>query len=155
MAPAALFLENVCRTWIYKMAIVVGRGEATKPAKEDEKNLSKVTMQFSMFEALLRGYLASAGDFITKAEKQHLVSSGQLTTFEQGIRSSRTICRAMPIKNSAAANTTSTVVEHSSNYSNQSNSGGKNGSAGAVHRATVLSLPSLDLLVQTSALLEC
>ena len=34
----------------------------------------------------MRGYLASAGDFLTKAEKQHLVCSGKLMTFEQGIR---------------------------------------------------------------------
>ena len=59
---------------------------ATSPAKEDEQDLSKVTMQFSMFEAIVRGYLASAGDFLTKAEKQHLVFSGKLMTFEQGIR---------------------------------------------------------------------
>ena len=59
---------------------------ATSPAKEDEQDLSKVTMQFSMFEALVRGYLASTGDFLTKAEKQHLVFSGKLMTFEQGVR---------------------------------------------------------------------
>jgi thiamine kinase-like enzyme len=59
---------------------------ATSPAKEDEQDLSKVTMQFSMFEALVRGYLASAGDFLTKAEKQHLVISGKLMTLEQGVR---------------------------------------------------------------------
>jgi hypothetical protein len=59
---------------------------ATSPAKEDEQDLSKVTMQFSMFEALVRGYLASAGDFLTKAEKQLLVLSGKLMTLEQGIR---------------------------------------------------------------------
>jgi hypothetical protein len=58
----------------------------TSPAKEDEQDLSKVTMQFSMFEALVRGYLTSAGGFLTKAEKQNLVFSGKLMTFEQGIR---------------------------------------------------------------------
>ena len=58
----------------------------TSPAKEDEQDLSKVAMQFSMFEALVRGYLASASDFLTKDERQHLVSSGKLMTFEQGIR---------------------------------------------------------------------
>ncbi len=57
----------------------------TSPAEEDERNLSKVTMQFSMFEALVRGYITSA-DFLTKAEKQHLVLSSKLITFEQGIR---------------------------------------------------------------------
>jgi hypothetical protein len=59
---------------------------STSPAKEDERDLSKVQMQFPMFEALARGYLATAGEFLTKAERQHLVFSGKLITFEIGIR---------------------------------------------------------------------
>jgi hypothetical protein len=59
---------------------------ATSPTKEDERDLSKVTMQFPMFEALLRGYLAAAGDFLTPAEKELLAFSGKLITFEIGIR---------------------------------------------------------------------
>ena len=58
----------------------------TSPAQEDERDLSKVTMQFSMFEALVHGYLASTGSFLTTAEKEHLVSSAKLMTLEQGIR---------------------------------------------------------------------
>jgi Ser/Thr protein kinase RdoA (MazF antagonist) len=58
----------------------------TCTAQEDERDLRKVTMQFPMFEALVRGYLASAGDFLTKAEKQFLAFSGKLITFEIGIR---------------------------------------------------------------------
>jgi aminoglycoside phosphotransferase (APT) family kinase protein len=58
----------------------------TSPAMEDERDLSKVNLQFPMFEALLRGYLSSAGEFLTKAEKQYLVFSGKLITFEIGIR---------------------------------------------------------------------
>jgi hypothetical protein len=58
----------------------------TSPAQEDDRDLSRVTMQFPLFEALARGYLASAGSFLTKAEKQHLVVSSKLITFEQGIR---------------------------------------------------------------------
>ena len=58
----------------------------TSPAKEDERDLSKVTMQFPMFEALARGYLNSAGDFLTQAEKGFLAFSGKLITFEIGIR---------------------------------------------------------------------
>ncbi len=58
----------------------------TSPALEDERDLSKVTMQFPMFEALVRGYLATAGGFLTKAEKQFLTFSGKLITFEIGIR---------------------------------------------------------------------
>ncbi len=58
----------------------------TSPAMEDERDLSKVTMQFPMFEALVRGYLTSAGRFLTNAEKQCLAFSGKLITFEIGIR---------------------------------------------------------------------
>lgn len=58
----------------------------TSPTKEDEKDLSRVTMQFPMFEALVRGYLSTAGDFLTKEEKQFLVFAGKLITFEIGIR---------------------------------------------------------------------
>jgi len=58
----------------------------TSPAKEDERDLSKVTMQFPMFEALVRGYLATAGEFLTPAEKQFLPFAGKLITFETGIR---------------------------------------------------------------------
>ena len=59
----------------------------TSPAQEDERDLSKVAMQFPMFEALVRGYLSSAGSFLTEAEKQVLAFAGKLITFEQGIRS--------------------------------------------------------------------
>jgi hypothetical protein len=59
---------------------------ATSPAKEDERDLSKVTMQFSMFEALVRGYLTTADAFLTPAERQYLVFSGKLITFEIGVR---------------------------------------------------------------------
>jgi Phosphotransferase enzyme family len=59
---------------------------ATSPADEDERDLSKVSMQFPMFEALVRGYLSSARGFLTYAEKQHLAFSGKLIAIEQGIR---------------------------------------------------------------------
>jgi hypothetical protein len=58
----------------------------TSPAKEDEKDLSKVKMQFPMFEALARGYLSTAAEFLTPAEKKFLPFSGKLITFEIGIR---------------------------------------------------------------------
>ncbi|HET7103037.1 MAG TPA: aminoglycoside phosphotransferase family protein [Terracidiphilus sp.] len=58
----------------------------TSPALEDERDLRKVTMQFPMFEVLVRGYLASAGGFLTREEKQHLAFAGKLITFEIGIR---------------------------------------------------------------------
>lgn len=58
----------------------------TSPTREDERDLSQVTMQFPMFEALVRGYLESAGGFLTKAERRYLSFSGKLITFEIGIR---------------------------------------------------------------------
>jgi hypothetical protein len=58
----------------------------TSPTMEDEQDLSKVTMQFPMFDALVRGYLSSAGSFLTKGEKQHFAIAGKLIAFEQGIR---------------------------------------------------------------------
>ncbi len=58
----------------------------TSPAAEDERDMSKVAMQFPMFEALARGYLSSAGGFLTKDERRLLAFSGRLITFEIGIR---------------------------------------------------------------------
>jgi len=58
----------------------------TSPAEEDERDLSKVTMQFPLFEALVRGYLESAGAFLTAEEKRYIAFSGKLITFETGIR---------------------------------------------------------------------
>ena len=58
----------------------------TSPAKEDERDLSKVGLQFAMFEALVRGYLSEAGEFLTPSERRYLVFAGKLITFEIGIR---------------------------------------------------------------------
>ncbi len=58
----------------------------TSPAKEDERDLAKVNMQLPMFEALARGYLSSAAEFLTTDEKKFLVVSGKVITFEIGLR---------------------------------------------------------------------
>jgi hypothetical protein len=58
----------------------------TSPTLEDELDLSKVKMQMPMFKRLAEGYLSSAGQFLTKAEKAHIAFSGKLITFEIGIR---------------------------------------------------------------------
>jgi hypothetical protein len=58
----------------------------TSPAAEDEQDLSRVGLQMPMFEALLRGYFDSAGEFLTRTERQHLAFSGKLITFVMGIR---------------------------------------------------------------------
>ncbi len=59
---------------------------ATCPVEEDETDLSKVNIQMPFFEAVVHGYLESAGNFLTNAEKQYLTSSGKVIAFEQGIR---------------------------------------------------------------------
>jgi hypothetical protein len=56
------------------------------PAAEDERDLSKVEMDLQLFEALARGYMACAGGFLTRTEKQLLAFSGKLITFEIGMR---------------------------------------------------------------------
>jgi aminoglycoside phosphotransferase (APT) family kinase protein len=58
----------------------------TSSAMEDERDLSKVSMEFPMYEALVGGYLEGAGAFLTRAEREHLAFSGKLITFEIGIR---------------------------------------------------------------------
>jgi Ser/Thr protein kinase RdoA (MazF antagonist) len=59
---------------------------STSPAAEDETDLSQVRMQLPMFEALVRGYLASARGFLTPREKELLPFAGKLITFEIGLR---------------------------------------------------------------------
>jgi aminoglycoside phosphotransferase (APT) family kinase protein len=58
----------------------------TSPTLEDERDLSKVQMQMPMFKKLAEGYLATAGQFLTRAEKSFIAFSGKLITFEIGIR---------------------------------------------------------------------
>ena len=58
----------------------------TRPTVEDERDLSKVEMRQDLFEALVRGYLASAKDVLNATEKDYLSFSAKLITFEIGIR---------------------------------------------------------------------
>ena len=59
---------------------------ATSPAAEDERDLSRVEMRMPVFEALVEGYLESAGNFINDTEAEHLAFAGKLMTLEVGIR---------------------------------------------------------------------
>jgi len=45
-----------------------------------------VTIDLSLFEALVRGFAREADGFLTPAEKKHLVFAGKLITYEQFIR---------------------------------------------------------------------
>ncbi len=56
------------------------------PAEEDERDLSKVWMELTLFEHFSRGFLESAGSFLTPAELKYLPFSAKIMTFECGIR---------------------------------------------------------------------
>jgi Ser/Thr protein kinase RdoA (MazF antagonist) len=58
----------------------------TNPANEDEKDLSKVCMDLTLFENFTKGFLDSAADFLTQTEINHLPFSAKMMTFECGIR---------------------------------------------------------------------
>ena len=58
----------------------------TSPVAEDEQDISKVSMQMDMFEALAGGYLSSAAGFLNETEIEYLPFSGKLITIEIGIR---------------------------------------------------------------------
>jgi Ser/Thr protein kinase RdoA (MazF antagonist) len=58
----------------------------TCAAPEDEQDLSQVDMNFELFEAVLRGYLEGAGNFLTDPERESLISGAKVIIFEQGIR---------------------------------------------------------------------
>lgn len=59
---------------------------SSSSAQEDERDLSLVRVQLPMFEALVRGYLSTAGVFLTPREKALLPFAGKLITFETGLR---------------------------------------------------------------------
>lgn len=59
---------------------------ATNTGAEDEPDLSKVSMNPEMFEALAKGYLESAGETLTGKEIELLPFAGKLITFEIGLR---------------------------------------------------------------------
>ncbi|MGA8740108.1 MAG: aminoglycoside phosphotransferase family protein [Terracidiphilus sp.] len=58
----------------------------TCPAAEDERDLSRVTLNFELFEAVLRGYLEGVGSFLTAQERGSLVIGAKVIVCEQGIR---------------------------------------------------------------------
>lgn len=58
----------------------------TCPAAEDEPDLARVGMEFRLFEAVLRGYLEGAGGFLTRDERESLISGARVIVYEQGLR---------------------------------------------------------------------
>ena len=59
---------------------------ATCFAAEDELDLDKINVEMDVFNAISRGYLSIARNFLTPGEIELLAFSGQLITYEIGIR---------------------------------------------------------------------
>ena len=59
---------------------------AANPVAEDERDLSKVVANIPMFEALAKGYLEAMGGGLLPVERERLVLSGRLLTYEVGMR---------------------------------------------------------------------
>ena len=56
------------------------------PAVEDEQDLSKVFAEMPRFEAIVKGYLSSAGEFLNKYERDNLILGGKYITLMIGAR---------------------------------------------------------------------
>jgi len=69
---------------LYDFGDLVRTGAAR--AAEDERDLSKVGVDTALYEALVRGYLSSAGPSLTKAEKEHLGVGAELIVLENALR---------------------------------------------------------------------
>ncbi|EIP99753.1 phosphotransferase family protein [Opitutaceae bacterium TAV1] len=59
---------------------------ATNAALEDETDLALVVARPEIFVALAEGFLAGAGAALNDTERAHLVTGGQVMTYEVGIR---------------------------------------------------------------------
>jgi len=59
---------------------------AANPGGEDAEDLSKVGLDLPLFEAVARGYLREAGDFLAEKEVEMLPASVKVITFELGLR---------------------------------------------------------------------
>lgn len=58
----------------------------TNTAKDDEKDLSKVSCDLRLYEMYARGYLKACGDLLTKEELELLPYAALIITAEDGIR---------------------------------------------------------------------
>ena len=58
----------------------------TNTAKDDEKDLSKVSCDLDLYERYARGYLEACGDVLTRKELELLPYAALIITVEDGIR---------------------------------------------------------------------
>jgi len=59
---------------------------STWPGAEDERDASKVYVSMDLFESLVKGWLAGAGDIMTASERTRLDIAGKIITYTIGIR---------------------------------------------------------------------
>ncbi len=59
---------------------------AANPGGEDAEDVNKVSLDLPLYEAVARGYLREAGDFLTEKEVEMLPTSVKVITFELGLR---------------------------------------------------------------------
>jgi Ser/Thr protein kinase RdoA (MazF antagonist) len=55
-------------------------------ATEDERDLSKVGVDVTLYEGLVRGYLSSAGSLLTATEREHLAAGAETIVLENALR---------------------------------------------------------------------
>ena len=53
---------------------------------EDDKELSKVSIRFDFYEAIVKGFIQGCGDSISEGEKSLLFKGAQIIIFEQAVR---------------------------------------------------------------------
>ncbi|MBN2051474.1 MAG: aminoglycoside phosphotransferase family protein [Spirochaetales bacterium] len=70
--------------YLYDFGDSIRTGATTAP--EDEKNLARVSMDLGLFEHFTRGYIESAGSFLSDLELELLPRAAKLMTFESGMR---------------------------------------------------------------------
>jgi len=59
---------------------------AANRSPEDEKDLSKISMDINLFSAYAQGYLSQAGSTLNEVEKEYLAFAPQLITYTIGVR---------------------------------------------------------------------
>ena len=55
-------------------------------ASEAERDLSKVQVEMPRFEAVVKGYLSAAGEFLNEAERDNLVHGAKMMSLIMGTR---------------------------------------------------------------------
>lgn len=56
------------------------------PTDEDERDISKISVQMPLFEAILKGFLSTAGEVLTQTEREYLVFGIKMMTQIIGMR---------------------------------------------------------------------